>query len=149
MAGRVVDCPNCGGQVEFKAGTSLLSVCSFCSSAVARVGDDVGELEILGKVAPLAEIGSPLSLGVRGELHKDDFIIVGRIQLNYGSGPWNEWYLAFDDGRWAWLSESQGRVHVTFKQSLEDFHSENPGAENQSFDVGTRFHGYRDHDTRH
>jgi hypothetical protein len=147
MAGRVVDCPNCGGRVEFKAGTSLLSVCSYCSSAVARVGDDVGELEILGKVAPLAEIGSPLSLGVRGELHRKDFIVVGRLQLNYGDGPWNEWYLAFDDGRWAWLAEAQGRVYVTFEKDLEELKENNPmittGGQLPEFDqwqAGTKFH---------
>ena len=126
MSSRVIDCPNCGGQVEFKAGSSLLSVCSYCSSAVARVGDDIGEAEILGKVAPLAEIGSPLSLGVQGKLHRKDFTVVGRLQLNYGDGPWNEWYLAFDDGRWAWLAEAQGRVYVTFEKDLEDLHRENP-----------------------
>ncbi|MEE2904143.1 MAG: DUF4178 domain-containing protein [Myxococcota bacterium] len=126
MSARIIDCPNCGGQVEFKAGSSLLSVCSYCSSAVARVGDDIGEAEILGQVAPLAEIGSPLSLGVQGQLHSKDFTVVGRLQLNYGAGPWNEWYLAFDDGRWAWLAEAQGRVYVTFEKDLEDLHLENP-----------------------
>ena len=126
MSARVIDCPNCGGQVEFKAGSSLLSVCSYCSSAVARLGDDIGEAEILGQVAPLADIGSPLALGTQGKLHKKDFTVVGRLQLNYGDGPWNEWYLAFDDGRWAWLAEAQGRVYVTFEKKLEDLDQENP-----------------------
>ena len=113
MPARVANCPNCGGEVEFKAGASLLSVCPYCSSAVARVGGDVGELEILGKVAPLADLASPLSLGVAGKSGKKAFTIVGRIQLDYGLGPWNEWYVAFDDGAWGWLAEAQGKVYLT------------------------------------
>lgn len=118
MPSRVTNCPNCGGQVEFKAGSSLLSVCQYCSSAVARVGDDITELEILGKVAPLADLGSPLSLGVDGKYRKKSFTLVGRVQNNYGEGPWNEWYAAFDDGRWGWLAEAQGRVYITFKKEV-------------------------------
>lgn len=147
MAGRVIDCPNCGGQVEFKAGTSLLAVCTYCSSAVARVGDDITELEILGKVAPLAEIGSPLSLGTQGRLHKKDFMVVGRLQLNYGDGPWNEWYLSFDDGRWAWLAEAQGRVYITFEKDLEELKENNPQQtvdghlpKFDDWEAGTKFH---------
>jgi hypothetical protein len=58
MTSRTANCPSCGAQVEFKAGSSLVTVCPYCSSAVGRVGGDVGELEILGKVAPLATGGS-------------------------------------------------------------------------------------------
>lgn len=114
---RVVSCPNCGGQVEFRAGASLLAVCPFCSSAVARVGDDITELELLGKVAPLADLGSPLSVGVGGSHQGKRFTIVGRAQLDYGAGPWNEWYAAFDDGRWGWIAEAQGKVYLTFQQA--------------------------------
>lgn len=117
MQGRVANCPSCGGQVEFKANTSIVTVCPYCSSAVARTGDDIGALEIAGKVAPLADIGSPLSLGTEGKLQGKRFTLVGRMQLNYGEGPWNEWYAAFDDGRWGWVAEAQGRVYLTTKQS--------------------------------
>lgn len=117
MQGRIANCPNCGGQVEFKAGSSLLAICSYCSSAVARTGGDVGELEILGKVAPLAALSSPLSLGARGRYRGRDFALIGRIQLDYGLGPWNEWYASFEDGSWGWVAEAQGRVYITFEKS--------------------------------
>ena len=113
MATRTTNCPNCGGQVEFKAGTSLLSVCPYCSSAVARVGDDITELEVLGQVAPLADLGSPIAIGMRGQYQRRGFIVVGGLQLDYGFGPWNEWYAAFDDQTYAWIAEAQGRVYVT------------------------------------
>ena len=38
------------------------------------------------------------------------FTLVGRLQLDYGQGPWNEWYAAFDDGDWGWVAEAQGKV---------------------------------------
>lgn len=118
MASRVVSCPNCGGSVEFKAQSSLLSICPYCSSAVARLGDDVGELEILGQVAPLSDLGSPLVLGLSGRWGKLGFTLVGHVQYDHGSGPWNEWHAAFDDGRWGWLAEAQGRVYITFGQEV-------------------------------
>lgn len=120
MQGRVANCPSCGGGVEFKADHSIVSVCPYCSTAVARTGGDIGELEIAGKVAPLADIGSPLSIGLDGKLQGKGFRLVGRIQLDYGEGPWNEWYAAFDDGRWAWVAEAQGRVYFTMKQDVPD-----------------------------
>jgi hypothetical protein len=119
MASRVTSCPNCGGQVEFKAGASLLTVCPYCASAVARLGDDITELEILGKVAPLVDLGSPLHLGVGGKYRGRGFTLVGQLQLDYGQGPWNEWYAAFDDGTWGWVAEAQGRVYVTFGKAVE------------------------------
>lgn len=114
MTSRTANCPSCGAQVEFKAGSSLVTVCPYCSSAVGRVGGDVGELEILGKVAPLAAIGSPLYVGLSGTWKGRGFTLVGRLQLDYGQGPWNEWYAAFDDGDWGWVAEAQGKVYLTF-----------------------------------
>jgi len=118
MPSRVANCPNCGGQVEFKAGASLLAVCPYCASAVARVGDDITELEILGQVAPLADLGSPLSLGTSGKYKGRGFTLVGQLQLDHGQGPWNEWYAAFDTGHWGWIAEAQGQVYITFAKDV-------------------------------
>ncbi|MBI2374661.1 MAG: DUF4178 domain-containing protein [Deltaproteobacteria bacterium] len=118
MAARFANCPNCGGQVEFKAGSSLLAVCGYCQSCVVRVGDDITELELLGKVSPLANVASPLYLGISGRYEKKSFTIVGRLQLDYGLGPWNEWYATFDDGTWGWIAEAQGRIYVLFGREL-------------------------------
>lgn len=114
MTSRTANCPSCGAQVEFKAGSSIVTVCPYCSTAVGRIGGDIGELEILGKVAPLAALGSPLAIGLRGQWKGRDFMLVGRLQLDYGMGPWNEWYAAFDDGDWGWVAEAQGKVYLTF-----------------------------------
>lgn len=112
---RAASCPNCGAQVVFQAGASLLAVCESCSSAVARVGDDITDLEITGRVAPLMPLPGRLELGARGEFQGQRFQLVGLIQYDHGSGPWNEWMAAFEDGRWGWIAEARGEVYLMFE----------------------------------
>ena len=46
------NCPACGAQVIFKTGSSVVVVCEFCHSVVARTDRGV---EDLGKVADVAQ----------------------------------------------------------------------------------------------
>ncbi|MFY9555900.1 MAG: DUF4178 domain-containing protein [Blastocatellia bacterium] len=111
-------CPACGATITFKMGSSIVVVCEFCHSVVAR-GDR--ELEDLGKVADLVETGSPLDIGLRGIYQGVPFELTGRAQLGHeAGGMWDEWYAAFQDGRWGWLAEAQGRFYLTFQQSLPE-----------------------------
>jgi len=57
------NCPSCGGQVQFTAGSTIVVVCPYCRSAIART--DRG-LEDIGKVAEIADSESPLKLGLKG-----------------------------------------------------------------------------------
>jgi hypothetical protein len=108
------NCPACGGPVEFKVGTSLVTVCPYCRSVVGR--GDRG-LESLGKVADLVETQSPLDVGVKGRFDGVPFELTGRTQFNHpAGGVWDEWYAAFRDGRWGWLAEAQGRFYLTFEK---------------------------------
>ena len=50
------NCPSCGAPVEFKLGASIVVICEFCNSAVARTDRDVRNL---GKVADLVDTRSP------------------------------------------------------------------------------------------
>src|SRR5919112_5874241 len=107
------NCPACGAQVLFKTGSSVVVVCEFCRSAVART--DRG-IEDAGKVADIAESGSPLDVGLRGVYLGVAFELTGRAQLQHAAGGfWDEWYAAFADGRWGWLAEAQGRFYLTFQ----------------------------------
>jgi len=111
-------CPACGGPITFRMGSSIVVVCAFCQSVVAR-GDR--KLEDLGKVAALVETGSPLEVGLRGAYQNISFELTGRAQLGHDAGGmWDEWYAAFQDGRWGWLAEAQGRFYLTFGQSLPE-----------------------------
>ena len=111
-------CPACGAPIAFKTGSSIVLVCEFCHSVVAR-GDR--KLEDLGKVADLVETGSPLDIGLRGVYQGVPFELTGRAQLGHQAGGlWDEWYGSFQDGRWGWLAEAQGKFYLTFQQSLPE-----------------------------
>ncbi|HKP85088.1 MAG TPA: DUF4178 domain-containing protein [Blastocatellia bacterium] len=111
-------CPACGAPIIFKTGSSIVVVCEFCNSAVAR-GDR--NLEDLGKVADLVETASPLDVGLKGVYRGVPFELTGRAQLGHAAGGiWDEWYAAFQDGRWGWLAEAQGRFYLTFQTHLSE-----------------------------
>ncbi|MGZ5967660.1 MAG: DUF4178 domain-containing protein [Polyangiales bacterium] len=106
-----VGCPSCGAPVEFKAGSSVAVCCQNCKFVVVRSDRDI---RLVGKVADLAQTDSPLYVGLHGNFRGIPYSIVGRQQLDHGQGPWDEWYCAFQDGRWGWLAEAQGRYYFTF-----------------------------------
>ena len=112
------NCPSCGGPIEFKAGSTIVVVCPFCRSAIART--DRG-LEDLGKVAEIADSESPLKLGLKGTYKDARFELTGRAQLRHElGGYWDEWYATFSNGWVGWLAEAQGRFYLTFYQPLPE-----------------------------
>ena len=117
----VANCPSCGAPIEFKIGGSIVVVCDYCRTVVAR-GDRA--VEDLGKVAALIDTGSPLRRDLPGKYHGVGFRIVGRTQMRHqAGGVWNEWYAAFDDGRWGWLAEAAGKFYVTFTTAMTNLPS--------------------------
>lgn len=112
------NCPNCAGPIEFKAGSTIVVVCPFCRSAVARTDR---KLEDLGKVAEIVQSKSPLQLGLRGEYLGNKFELTGRSQIKHGAGGfWDEWYATFSNGWVGWLAEAQGRFYMTFYKPLPE-----------------------------
>ena len=109
-------CPSCGGPIEFTAGSTIVLVCPFCRSAVART--DRG-LQDRGKVAEIAETQSPLKLGLKGTFNGQRFELTGRAQMRHElGGYWDEWYATFSNGWVGWLAEAQGRFYLTFYQPM-------------------------------
>ncbi len=104
-------CPNCGAPVEFASAASPVAVCSFCRSTLVRDGD---ALRRIGQSAELFDDHSPLQLGVAGRWQGSGFTLVGRLQLRYEGGSWNEWHALFDSGKSGWLSEDNGRYVMGF-----------------------------------
>ncbi|MBI3866007.1 MAG: DUF4178 domain-containing protein [Planctomycetia bacterium] len=112
MKGKQAACPACAGPVRFQVSSSLVTVCTYCHSVVAR-GDK--RLEDLGKVADLVATESPLKVGLHGQYEGKRFTLVGRSQYRHAAGGvWDEWYAAFPGNRWGWLAEAQGRFYLTF-----------------------------------
>jgi len=104
-------CPSCGAPIEFGVGSSMAKVCEYCNATVVR--SDRG-LENLGKVADIANTPSLIAVGDEGSLSGRPFQVMGRVQLDHGLGPWDEYYVAFDHGaKWGWLAYAMGQWHVT------------------------------------
>ena len=63
--------------------------------------------------------------------------MVGRIQLRYDDGFWNEWYVLFDEGSGGWLSDASGQYVFTLAQgapsSVPQFEQLKPGGIAQAF----------------
>ncbi len=108
---KTANCPSCGAAITFQSAVSILAVCAYCKSTLIR--HDL-ELENVGQMAELLPDPSPIRLGTEGVYRKARFTVVGRIQLRYGQGIWNEWYLLFDNQRGGWLGETLGNYSVTF-----------------------------------
>ncbi|NJD25998.1 MAG: DUF4178 domain-containing protein [Betaproteobacteria bacterium] len=111
------NCPSCGAPVVFRSAGSLFAVCEFCRSTLVRHDQ---ALEDIGKMAALVEDRSPLQLGAEGSHEGVHFALIGRIQIKYSQGYWNEWHLLFDDMRTGWLSEAGGEYVLTFSQPVHE-----------------------------
>src|SRR5262249_37011434 len=109
------NCPTCGAPVQFKSAASILAVCEYCRSTLVRHDINV---ENIGKMAELKLDGSPLQLGAQGRYRGIHFGVIGRIQLRFDRGIWNEWHLMFDDGRSGWLGEAQGLYAISFLMKI-------------------------------
>jgi ribosomal protein S27AE len=108
---KTANCPSCGAAVTFQSAVSLLAICAYCKSTLIR--HDL-ELQNIGKMAELLPDSSPIQLSTEGVYRKARFSVVGRIQLRYGQGIWNEWYLLFENQRGGWLGETLGNYALTF-----------------------------------
>ncbi len=104
-------CPNCGAPIEFALGASLAKVCEYCRHTVVRT--DRG-LTNFGKAADLAHTPSLIAVGDEGTLAGRPFRVFGRVQLDHGTGPWDEYYVAYDYGQsWGFLGYAQGEWFAT------------------------------------
>jgi hypothetical protein len=117
MSALAANCPSCGAPIVFKSGSSIVLICNYCRSAVARTDRALADL---GRVADVMETGSPLQVGLRGKWRDVPFELTGRAQLGHeAGGVWDEWYATFSNGWVGWLAEAQGRFYLTFKQEVD------------------------------
>ena len=112
-----VSCPSCGAPVDFRSSAALLVVCPFCRSTLIR--KDMN-LETLGRMADLLKDASPVQLLAQGCFRGKGFTVVGRVQMDYGQGTWNEWYLDYDGARQGWLGEAQGNYSVSEETAVKE-----------------------------
>jgi hypothetical protein len=63
-------------------------------------------------VSAIVDNGSPILLGSRGRWGGVPFEVVGRLQVTYSRGTWNEWFVNFADGTVGWLADAQGQYSL-------------------------------------
>nr|WP_314902083.1 DUF4178 domain-containing protein [uncultured Deefgea sp.] len=107
-------CPSCGAEVLFRSTISAVAVCEYCQSTVLRNADEVKDI---GKIGKVLEDYSPIQIGTSGVFAGRAFTVLGRIQLRYEAGLWNEWYVSFDDGQQGWLADTSGQYMFTLPLS--------------------------------
>lgn len=112
MSSPTADCPSCGAPVQFRWSGAAQTVCPFCHSILVRT--DL-KLEAVGKVADLPPDPSPIQLLTEGAYQGKQFQVTGRIIYEYEQGGWNEWHIAFADGRSGWLSDAQLQYAISFR----------------------------------
>src|SRR5262245_28574408 len=111
-----ISCPGCGAPVQFKSAASVMTVCEFCKSTLLKDADSVRDI---GKMSEVLEDYSPLKIGTSGQFNSKGFALIGRLQLKYSDGYWNEWYALFDDGSNAWLSDASGQFTFSFLRKVQ------------------------------
>lgn len=95
--------------MELEQRFAHLVVCEYCDSSIIL---DADAARISGKMAALAPPGGLLFVGAQGEALGREFRVIGRVRYGYGAGYWDEWFLAFDDGTPAWISEDEDRLVI-------------------------------------
>ncbi|MGZ8290124.1 MAG: DUF4178 domain-containing protein [Telluria sp.] len=113
---QIVPCPSCGAQVQFRSHASVMAVCEFCRTTVLK---DAASVQGQGKLSDVLEDYSPIQVGTSGVVGGRRFDVIGRIQLRYDAGFWNEWFLLFDDGASGWLGDASGQYSVTIERKAE------------------------------
>lgn len=130
------NCPSCGADLQFHPG-ALVAICEYCRSVVAKTEQSI---ELIGKVSIPFENDSDLHVGILGSFQSTPFTVVGHIQLQHAAGGmWDEWYLYFDDGRWGWLAEAQGKLFLTFA-SKNTYHNDYDWEDLAREPVGSEIH---------
>lgn len=108
---RQAQCPSCGGPIEWKLGSSAALVCPWCRFSVVRTDRD---LRAIGRIADLVPTAPIMAVGDYGTIDGEEFVVGGRLQLDHGAGPWDEWYVELPrQRRWGWLAKAQGRFYLT------------------------------------
>ena len=102
-------CPSCGSGITFRSAAALTVVCDNCRSCVLRTDSSPVDL---GKVAPLSRELSPLQVGCRGQEGGRSFELIGVLRKGRKGVRWNEFFLAWSDGSYGWLSDGNGEYQL-------------------------------------
>ncbi len=112
------ECPSCGGPVKQARPDSRSLVCGYCGQTSHLNAES---LEAAGEKHLLIDYGSVFSLGQYAKLDGQEFMVLGRIRLDYEDGFWDEWYVQYlDDGTTGWIQEDDGQFMLYSREKEID-----------------------------
>jgi hypothetical protein len=112
---KTFNCGNCGAPLSVESAYTKSIICPYCDTTNAI--EDKG-LNPQGKMAKLSEAPSIFAIGRTGAIKGKKFRVLGRLRYGYEDGFWDEWFLAFDDGRMGWVTEEEGECSLFFKELI-------------------------------
>lgn len=81
-------------------------VCSHCGQTSHLNADS---LQAVGDQHLLIDYGSAFAIGQTGRYFEREFMVLGRLRIDYEDGFWDEWYIQFlDNGEAGWIQEDDG-----------------------------------------
>ena len=83
-------CPSCGAEIEIHSATAVTEVCGHCHSMLILEGQALTES---GRHSAVLRDFSPLQIGTSGSWKGQLFTLIGRLQVQYDGGGWNEWQM--------------------------------------------------------
>jgi hypothetical protein len=97
-----IDCPKCGATNQLLNPAVVSVVCPYCDNIL--IIDKAG-IRLTGKQSRLSEGFSRLFRNATGQMFNRNFIVLGRVRYDFGRGFWDEWYIQWEDGSTAWVTE--------------------------------------------
>lgn len=120
MLARTFECPSCGAPLTQRTPGAKVIGCTYCGQTSMINAES---LLAVGEKQLLIDYGSAFAVGKSGQFDGRDFMVMGRMRMDYSDGFWDEWYIQFmDDGSEAWIQEDDGSF-VMFKEDDELSHS--------------------------
>lgn len=110
-------CPCCGAPVDVYSATASVVVCQYCNTTLLRSQDTLTDT---GQKSALIDDYSPLQLFSSGSFAGQHFTLIGRCQISYDRGSWNEWYAMLDNGKYACLAEFSGLYVFSYADTGSD-----------------------------
>ena len=110
-------CPACGASLDADERFAHLVTCPWCHSSFVL---DEQAARVTGEMAVLPPTPSPLSVGTTGRVLDRAFTVLGRVRYGWDQGYWDEWFVAFEDGASAWISEDEGNYTLETWSELHE-----------------------------
>lgn len=132
-------CPSCGAEIGIHSATAVTAVCGYCHSVLLI---NQNKLVQSGRHSAVLNDLSPLQIGTSGVWQGKPFTLIGRMQVNYDAGSWNEWHALMHGGSSAWLSEANDRFVFTRLQPAPSDLRALP--EFSSLKIGNTFFEYKE-----